>query len=120
MLLLSCTENSNQPALFTESETKQDAGEISPALWAKQETVAGKSGGSVGNEGTRVNVIRTEIQNYHCLHDEREEIDGEECVEMAHTGLYTKDLPSGREGETLQEFPELSRSRVEWTHHRLS
>lgn len=38
---------------------------------------------------------------------------------MAHTGLYTTDLPSGREGETLQEFPELSRSRVEWTHPRL-
>ena len=40
--------------------------------------------------------------------------------EMAHTGLCTKDLPSGREGETLQELLELCRSRVEWTHHHLS
>lgn len=41
VLLLSCTENSNQPVLFMESETSQDAGDISPALGAKQETVAG-------------------------------------------------------------------------------
>ena len=110
VLLLSCTENSNQPALFTESETNQDAGEISPALWAKQETMTGKSGGSVGYGGTRVNVTRAKIQNDRWPHDEREEMDGGECRNGTHRVMYKRSAQWKR-GRDIARIPRTSQEQ---------
>lgn len=42
LFLLSSNENSNQPSEVTEPEDGQDAGEIIPSLWAKQEPIPEK------------------------------------------------------------------------------